>query len=81
MNYQDTYSFGDKVGVIEVDIPDYLPLKPLKKKIDDLIREEETKWVLFKRAVEDLDRSEDDLLALEEVRERVWTEEKKSLGL
>lgn len=67
--------------MIEVEIPDYLPLKPLKKKIDDLIREEETKWVLFKRAVEDLDLSEDDLLSLEGVRERVWKEEKKSLGL
>jgi hypothetical protein len=56
-------------------------LKPLKKKIDDLIKEEETKWVLFERAVEDLDLAEEDLQALEEVRERVWKEEKKSLEL
>lgn len=69
------------MGVIEVEIPDCLPLKPLKKKIDDLIKEEETKWVLFERAVEDLDLAEEDLQAFEEVRERVWKEEKKSLGL
>lgn len=69
------------MGVIEVEIPDCLPLKPLKKKIDDLIKEEETKWVLFVRAVEDLDLDEEDLLALDEVRENVWKREKKSLGL
>ena len=70
---------GDKVGVIVVEIPDCLPLKPLKEKIDDLIKEEETKWVLFERAVVDLDLAEEDLQALEEVRERVWKEERKSL--
>lgn len=69
------------MGVIEVEIPDCLPIKPLRKKIDDLIKEEETRWVLFERAVEDLDLAEEDLLALEEVREKVWREEKKSLGL
>ena len=67
--------------MIEVEIPDCLPIKPLRKKIDDLIKEEETRWVLFERAVEDLDLAEEDLLALEEVREKVWREEKKSLGL
>jgi hypothetical protein len=69
------------VGVIEVEIPDCLTLKPLKKKIDDLIKEEETKWVLFKRAAEDLDLAEEDLLDLEKARESVWKEEKESLGL
>lgn len=69
------------MGVIEVEIPDCLPIKPLMKKIDDLIKEEETRWMLFERAVEDLDLNEEDLLALEEVRDRVWREEKKNLGL
>ncbi len=69
------------MGVIEVEIPDCLPLKPLKRKIDDLIKEEEARWVLFERAVEDLNLTEKDLLALEEVRETVWKEEKKNLGL
>jgi hypothetical protein len=49
---------------------------------DYLIREEEkANWVLFKRAVEDLDLTYEDLLALEKVRETVWKEEKKNLGL
>jgi len=81
MNYKDRYECGDIVGVIEVEIPDFLPMKPLKKKIDDLIKEEETRWVLFRRAVDDLDLKEEDLLVLEELREKVWKEEKKSLGL
>ena len=53
------------MGVIEVEIPDFLPMKPLKKKIDELIKEEETRWVLFRRAVDDLDLKEEDLLVLE----------------
>ena len=69
------------MGVIEVEIPDFLPMKPLKKKIDDRIKEEETRWVLFRRAVDDLDLKEEDLLVLEELREKVWKEEKKNLGL
>ena len=49
---------------------------------DDLIKEEEiANWELFKRAVEDLDLTDEDLLALEKVRETVWKEEKKNLGL
>ena len=49
---------------------------------DDPIREERVAgWVLFERAVEDLDLTDEDLLALEKVRETVWKEEKKTLGL
>jgi hypothetical protein len=69
------------VGVIKVEIPDFLPMKPLKKKIDDLVKEEEIRWVLFRRAIGDLDLNNEDLLVLEEVREKAWKEEKKSLGL
>ena len=69
------------MGGIEFDIPDFRPIKPLKKKIDELIKEEETRWVLFRRAVDDLDLKEEDLLVLEEMREKVWKEEKKNLGL
>ena len=79
MNYKDRYECGDIVGVIEVEIPDFLPMKPLKKKIDDLIKEEETRWVLFRRAVDDLDLKEEVFFVLEELREKVWKEEKKSL--
>jgi hypothetical protein len=49
---------------------------------DDLIKVEEVaNWVLFERAVVDLDLTDEDLLALEKVRETVWKEEKKNLGL
>lgn len=69
------------MGVIEVQVPEGIPLKPLKKKIDELVKEEEARWVLFERAIEELNLSESDLDGLEEVREREWTKEKKRLGL
>jgi len=69
------------MGVIEVQVPEGIPLKPLKKKIDDLVKEEEARWVLFERAVEELALNESDMVGLEEVRERTWKEEKKKLGL
>ena len=69
------------MGVIEVVVPEYLPVKPLKKKIDELVREEEARWVLFERSVEELNLSEAELGELESLRESVWKEEKKRLGL
>ena len=49
---------------------------------DYLIKEEEVaNWVLFERAVKDLNLTDEDLQALEKVRETVWKEEKKNLGL
>jgi len=69
------------MGVIEVVVPEYLPVKPLKKKIDELVREEEARWVLFERSVEELNLSEAELEELESLRESVWKEEKKRLGL
>ena len=69
------------MGVIEVVVPEYLPVKPLKKKIDELVREEEARWVLFERSVEVLNLSEAELKELESLRESVWKEEKKRLGL
>ncbi len=69
------------MGTIEVEVPEGIPLKPLKKKIDELVKEEEARWVLFERAIEELDLNESDLEGLEEVRERIWLEEKKKLGL
>jgi hypothetical protein len=53
-----------------IEIPDCLPIKPLMKKIETLIKEEETRWVLFERAVEDLDLTKEDLLALEDMERR-----------
>ncbi len=72
---------SDFMGVIEVEVPDRIPLKSLKKKIEELVKEEEARWVLFGRAVEDISLSESELDDLEKVRERVWKEEKKKMGL
>jgi hypothetical protein len=69
------------VGLIEVEVPEGLPLKSLKKKIDDLVKDEEARWVLFERSIVELNLSKVDLEELEEVREKIWMEEKKTLGL
>jgi len=69
------------VGLIEVEVPEGLPLKSLKKKIDDLVKDEEARWVLFGRSIVELNLSKVDLKELEEVREKIWMEEKKTLGL
>jgi hypothetical protein len=69
------------VGKIEVEVPEGLPLKSLMKKIDDLVKDEEARWVLFERSIVELNLSEVDLEELEEVREKIWKEEKKKLGL
>ena len=64
-----------------MEVPEGLPLKSLMKKIDDLVKDEEARWVLFERSIVELNLSEVDLEELEEVREKIWTEEKKKLGL
>jgi len=64
-----------------VEVPEGLPLKSLMKKIDDLVKDEEARWVLFERSIVELNLSEVDLEELEEVREKIWKEEKKKLGL
>ena len=69
------------MGKIEVEVPGGLPLKSLMKKIDDLVKDEEARWVLFERSIVELNLSEVDLEELEEVREKIWKEEKKKLGL
>lgn len=69
------------MGVIEVEVPECLPIKPLKEKIDALVKEEKARWVLFERSIEELNLTEAELGELEEVREQVWKEKKKSLGL
>ena len=69
------------MGLIEVEVPEGLPLKSLKKKIDDLVKDEEARWVLFERSIVELNLSKVDLEELEEVREKIWMEEKKTLGL
>jgi hypothetical protein len=47
--------------MIEVEVPEGIPLKPLKKKIDELVKEEEARWVLFERAKEEINLCEEEL--------------------
>ena len=49
------------MGVIEVEVPEGIPLKPLKKKINELAKEEEARWALFERAKEEINLSEAEL--------------------
>ncbi|MCX6674391.1 MAG: hypothetical protein NTY37_11510 [Methanothrix sp.] len=66
---------------IIVKIPKGLTGPYLKKKIDDLVREEELKWALFERCKEELSLSEDDLEGLEIAREKAWCGARKKYGL
>ncbi len=66
---------------ITIKVPKGLPGPYLKKKIDDLVREEELKWALFERCKEELSLTEDDLEELERARERAWSETRKKYGL
>jgi hypothetical protein len=66
---------------ITVKIPKGLPGPYLKKRIDDLVKEEELKWALFERCKEELSLSEDDLQELEAAREKAWKETRKKYGL
>ena len=66
---------------ITVKFPKGLPGPYLKKKIDDLVREEELKWALFQRCKVELSLSEDDLGDLELAREKAWCETGKKYGL
>jgi hypothetical protein len=66
---------------ITIKVPKGLPGSYLKKKIDDLVREEELKWALFERCKEELSLTEDDLKELEIARERAWSETRKKYGL
>ncbi len=66
---------------IVVKVPKGLPGPYLKKKIEDLVREEELKWALFERCKEELSLSEKDLDELEKAREKAWSETRKKYGL
>lgn len=66
---------------ITVKVPKGLTGPYLKKKIDDLVREEELKWALFERCKDELSLTKEDLAQLESVRERAWEETRKKYGL
>ncbi|HLB72160.1 MAG TPA: hypothetical protein VJJ51_14050 [Candidatus Methanoperedens sp.] len=66
---------------IIIQVPKEIPVSSLKRKIDELVREEEIRWVLFEKCIEELSLSEKDLEELEIAREEVWKETKKKYGL
>jgi hypothetical protein len=69
------------MGELLVQVPESVPLTPLKKKINELVKEEELRWALFGKCKDDLDVSDRDLIELERIREDVWQNEKKKYGL
>ncbi len=66
---------------IIVKVPKGLLAPYLKKKIEDLVKEEELKWALFERCKEELSLEVEDLEALEKARELAWSETRKKYGL
>jgi len=59
---------------IRIKIPKEIPLPSLKRKIDELIKEEEVKWALFEKCKEEISLTEEELNELEKAREEAWKE-------
>lgn len=70
-----------KMAEIRIQVPDNIPLSVLKKRIEEIVRDEELKWALFEKAKEEIALTDDDLEELERVREDAWREIKKKYGL
>lgn len=66
---------------ITIKVPEEIPLSSLKRKIDELVKEEEMKWALFEKCKEELSLTEEDLDELEKIREELWKETKKRYKL
>ncbi len=64
-----------------ITLPEEIPVSTLKRKIDELIKEEEIRWTLFKKCKDELSLSEKELEELEITREVAWKETKKKYGL
>ena len=64
-----------------IQIPKDIPVSSIKRRIDDLIQEEEIRWVLFEKCKNELALNEKELGELEIVREKAWKETKKRYGL
>jgi hypothetical protein len=66
---------------IRIKIPDGIPVNHLKRKIDELVREEEIKWLVFSKCKEELSLDKKELIQLEKDREDAWIEIKKKYDL
>lgn len=70
-----------KVKEINVKVPEWMDEDFFKLQVERIITLEKKKRELMEKTVEKLDLNENDLKDLEKVREQVWREEKKKLGL
>ncbi|MFP3910003.1 MAG: hypothetical protein ACLFVX_09105 [Archaeoglobaceae archaeon] len=66
---------------INVKVPEWMDEDFFKLQVERIITLEKKKRELIEKTVEKLDLNENDLKDLEKVREQVWREEKKKLGL
>lgn len=66
---------------IKIQVPNNVPPSVLKRRIEEVVREEELKWALFEMAKEEIALTGEDLEELERVREEAWKEMKKKYGL
>lgn len=78
---QKTHVISDIMSEITIKIPDNIPVIPLKKKIDELVKEEELKWMLFEKCKEHISLTESDLKDLQAIREKTWQKTKKKFNL
>ena len=62
-------------------VPEEIPILSIKRKIDELIKEEEMKWALFEKCKEELSLTEDDLDELEKIKEESWKKVRKKCKL
>ena len=61
-------------------VPEEIPL-PLKRKIDELVKEDKMKWALFEKCREELSLTEKDLDEMDKTRDELWKETKKRYKL
>ena len=66
---------------ITIKVPEEIPILSIKRKIDELIKEEEMKWALFEKCKEELSLTDEDLDELEKIREESWKNVKKKYKL
>ena len=65
---------------ITIRVPEEIPL-PLKRKIDELVKEDKMKWALFEKCREELSLTEKDLDEMDKTRDELWKETKKRYKL
>ncbi|MEA1993312.1 MAG: hypothetical protein U9N35_02805 [Euryarchaeota archaeon] len=66
---------------LKIKIPEEIPFSSLKRKVDELIKDEELKWALFRKYKEELSLEKKELNGLEKEREKAWKKTKKKYGL